>query len=68
MRDTLIGTQAETATLKVENRELQVRVGQLSQALAEQNTLNRMIGRIRRDPRIRAVGSRVRRGPIQRRR
>lgn len=60
MRDTLIGTQAESATLKVENRELQVRIGQLSQALAEQNTLNRIVGRIRRDSRVRMLGSRVR--------
>lgn len=60
VRDALIGTQAEAATLKVENRELQVRIGQLTQALAEQTTLNRVVGRIRRDPRVRAAGRRTR--------
>jgi hypothetical protein len=60
VRDALIGAQAEAATLKVENRELQVRVGQLTQTLAEQTTFNRMVGRIRRDPRVRAAGRRAR--------
>ena len=60
VRDALIGAQAESATLKVENRELQVRIGQLTQALAEQTTLNRVVGRIRRDRRVRAAGRRAR--------
>ena len=60
VREALKEAQAEAATLKVDNRELQVRVGQLSQALAEQTTLNRLVGRVRRDPRVRAVGRRAR--------
>lgn len=59
-RDACIGAQAEAAALKVENRELEVRIGQLSQALAEQRTFERIVGRIRRDPRVRMLGTKLR--------
>ena len=42
-RDALIGAQAESATLKVRNREIEVRVAQVEQALATHNRLSRLI-------------------------
>jgi chromosome segregation ATPase len=60
VRDALIGSQAEHATLKVRFRELEVHTAQLQQRLDEQDTLHRAVGRIRRDPRVRAVGRRLR--------
>ena len=59
VRDALIGTQAESATLKVRNRELEVRLAQVSQLLADQTTVNRIVGRIRAHPAVRSAGRRA---------
>jgi len=55
VRDALIGAQAEQATLRVRYRELEVQTAQLQQLLDQQDTLHRVVGRIRRDERFRSV-------------
>jgi len=45
-RDALLGTQAESATLKVRNREYEVRLAQVEQALATHNRVSRVIERV----------------------
>lgn len=61
VRDALIGAQAENATLRVRYRELEVHAALLQQRLDEQDTLHRAVGRLRRDPRVRALGRRLKR-------
>ncbi len=45
-RDALIGAQAESAVLKVRNREIEVRVAQVESALATHTRLTRAGGRV----------------------
>ena len=45
-RDALIGAQAEAASLKILNRELEVLIGQLRDALAAQTRWARVVGRL----------------------
>jgi len=59
-RDALIGTQAESATLKVRNREIEVRVAQLEAALATQTRLLRIAQRLASHRLTRGLARRVR--------
>ena len=45
-KDSLIGAQAEAASLKILNRELEVLIGQLRDALAAQTRWARLVGRL----------------------
>ena len=45
-KDALIGAQAEAASLKILNRELEVLIGQLRDALAAQTRWARLVGRL----------------------
>ena len=58
-RDALIGTQAESATLKVRNREIEVRVAQVEQALATHNRISRVIERATNHRLTRGLSRRV---------
>jgi hypothetical protein len=58
-RDALIGTQAESATLKVRNREIEVRVAQVEQALATHNRITRVIERATNHRLLKGLGRRV---------
>lgn len=44
-RDALIGAQAEAATLKVRNRDIEVRVAQVESALATTGRITRLTAR-----------------------
>ena len=55
-RDALIGAQAEAASLKVYNRELEVRLGQVQTALDQTQFFGRLSRRIRNHTAVRAVG------------
>jgi glucose/arabinose dehydrogenase len=44
-RDALIGAQAEAATLKVRNRDIEVRVAQVEQRLAASTRITRVLER-----------------------
>jgi regulator of replication initiation timing len=59
VRDALIGAQAESATLKVRNRELEVRLAQFTQLLNDQSSFDRLVGRLRANAALRAAGRRV---------
>lgn len=59
-RDALIGAQAESATLKVRNREIEVRVAQVESALATQTRLARIANRLATHRLTRGVARRVR--------
>ena len=59
-RDALIGAQAESATLKVRNREIEVRVAQVEQALATQTRLARIDQKLTSHRLTRGVSRRVR--------
>ncbi|MEX0768969.1 MAG: hypothetical protein WD029_10900 [Microthrixaceae bacterium] len=65
-RDALLGTQAESATLKVQNREYEVRLAQVNQALIAANhptlaTHNRIMRVIKR-----AANHRITKGLVRR--
>ena len=45
-KDALIGAQAEAASLKILNRELEVLIGQLRDALAAQTRWSRVVGKL----------------------
>ena len=58
-RDALIGAQAESATLKVRNREIEVRVAQVEQSLATHNRISRVIERATNHRLTRGLSRRV---------
>ncbi|MCX6526239.1 MAG: hypothetical protein NTX58_15990 [Actinobacteria bacterium] len=58
-RDALIGAQAESATLKVRNREIEVRVAQVEQALATHGRISRVIERATNHRLTRGLSRRV---------
>ncbi len=60
LRDALIGAQAEHATLKVRYRNLEVQTAQLQQLLDQQDTLHRLVGRLRSDERLRLAARKLR--------
>lgn len=46
-RDAAIGAEAEAATLRVRNKDLEVTIGQINQLLIEQEQVVRLLARIR---------------------
>ena len=58
-RDALIGAQAESATLKVRIREIEVRLAQVEQALATHNRISRVIERATNHRLPKGLGRRV---------
>jgi len=58
-RDALIGAQAESATLKVRIREIEVRRDQVEQALATHNRITRVIERATNHRLTRGLSRRV---------
>ena len=59
-RDALIGAQGEAATLKVRNREIEVRVAQVEQRLATHTLLSRVAERAANHRLTRGLSRRVR--------
>lgn len=59
-RDALIGAQAEAATLKVRNREIEVRVAQVEHALATQTRIVRGLERFTNHRLTRGAARRMR--------
>ena len=58
-RDALIGAQAESATLKVRNREIEVRGAQVEQALATHSRITRIVERATNHRLTRGLSRRV---------
>lgn len=58
-RDALIGAQAESATLKVRIREIEVRRDQVERALATHSRISRVVERITNHRLTRGLGRRV---------